>query len=106
MKLTVSNRLALLSILPAEGDITTIRIIGDLRKQLSFSEEEHAALGVRVDEGNIHWNPDAETEMEFNMGKKAKEIIAKALEGLNASNSLREAHLELWEMFMEDEGDE
>ena len=42
--LSVKGRLMLLGILPAEGDLTTIRIVRELREGLSFSETEHKQL--------------------------------------------------------------
>ena len=42
--LSVKDRLMLLGILPAESNLTTIRIVRELREGLSFSEGEHKDL--------------------------------------------------------------
>jgi len=47
MKLTVQERVVLVTILPAEGDYTTIKLVRKLRESLSFSEEEHKQLNFR-----------------------------------------------------------
>jgi len=48
MKLSVFERMILLNTLPAEGDLTTLKIVRGLRESLSFTEEEHAALNIRI----------------------------------------------------------
>lgn len=47
MKLTIPERLVLVTILPAEGDYTTLKLVRKLRESLSFSEEEHKQLNFR-----------------------------------------------------------
>src|SRR5207247_9230228 len=59
MEFSVQERLILLSILPAEGDLTTLRIVRGLREQLSFSEEEHALLKFNQAENRVAWDAEA-----------------------------------------------
>lgn len=47
MKLTISERLVLGTILPAQGDYTTLKLIRKLRESLSFSEAEHKQLNFK-----------------------------------------------------------
>jgi len=47
MKLTIPERLVLVTILPAEGDYTTLKLVRKLRESLSFTEEEHKQLNFR-----------------------------------------------------------
>ncbi|KKL25025.1 hypothetical protein LCGC14_2409420, partial [marine sediment metagenome] len=47
MKLTIPERLVLVTILPAEGDYTTLKLVRKLRESLSFTEEEHKELNFR-----------------------------------------------------------
>ena len=47
MKLTIPERLVLITILPAEGDYTTLKLVRKLKESLSFSEEEHKQLNFR-----------------------------------------------------------
>jgi len=47
VKLTPFERLTLLNILPPEGDLSAIKIQRQLRESLSFSEAEHAKLGIQ-----------------------------------------------------------
>ena len=59
MKLTVSDRLILLSIIPQQGDFTTLKIIRSMRDDLSFSEDDHKKLQFRLEEG-LHWEEGLE----------------------------------------------
>jgi len=98
MELTTLERLVLLNMLPAEGDITTLRIVRELREALSFSEEEHARLDIRQDDGRLVWTDDGSTK-EVDIGPKAHRLIAGQLESLNADGKLTEQHLPLCDTF-------
>lgn len=99
MKLTVLERLMALSILPAEGDFTTLKIVRELREQLSFSEEEHAKLQFVVDENGTKWKAEAAEEKEFLFPGKAFSLIADALNKLDENKQLTENHCSLYEKF-------
>ena len=47
MKLTIPERLVLITILPPEGDYLTLKLVRKLKESLSFSEEEHKQLNFR-----------------------------------------------------------
>lgn len=102
MKLGVFERLILNNILSsAMGDITTIRIVQDLREALSFSEEEHKALGLRSEGLKVFWDESADVEKEIEIGDKAHEIIVDCLKKLNRKEMLTQEHLPVWERFCE-----
>ena len=100
MKLSVFERLMLLSILPAEGDIITIRIRRELRDALSFSEAENKKLDFERDEEGIHWNQDADCSKDVVIGKKARELIVEALEELAEAKKFTDQHLDVYDRFM------
>jgi hypothetical protein len=99
MTLTIKERLILGSVLPREGDITTLRIVRDLRAACSFSEEEHARLGIVTEGQQVRWNPDVPQETEVEVGPKAAAIIAEALKGLSDKKVLTEDFMSLWDRF-------
>lgn len=49
MKLTVAERFVLQRVLPPETNYVTLKAIGKLRKDLSFSDEENRVLQFRVE---------------------------------------------------------
>ncbi len=105
MLLSVYDRLILLNILPAEGDITTIRIIRDLRAELSFSEEEHQALQFKQNGPEVKWINEADKPKEVNIGIKASQIIEESFLKLNAQKKLTEAHIPIYEKFVSKDKD-
>ena len=100
MKLTVNDRLILLGIIPLQGDFTTLKIIRDMRGELSFTEEEHKILKFRQEETMVYWEEGLE-DKEINFGEKATDIIVDAFKKLNEQKKLRIEHMELYEKFVE-----
>ena len=121
IKLNVAERLALLDILPREGDLTTIKLVRQLRENLSFTEREHAVLQFRAQDKHVQWLqnygegvpvPEGMTREEamdalaeladgvsFDIGIKAVQVARETLEKLNEEGKLTEQHLGLCEKF-------
>jgi len=97
--LSVHQRLLLLGILPEEGNLTTIRIVRELREALSFSESEHEALKLRVEGGRVFWEDDVVGDKDIDIGPKAAEVVRDALGNLDADGKLTVEHLTLCELF-------
>ena len=102
MKLTVIERILLLGILPGEGNFVTLKIVRQLRENLSFSEAEIAALGVHQEGERITWNAAAEEPggSEIAIGEKATDIVVEALRKLDREGKLTEQLLSVWEKFI------
>lgn len=99
MELSVFERLMLLNVLPAKGDITTIRIRRELRENLSFSEEEHERLKFTNDDEGIHWEAGVDIVKEVDIGEKAKEVIVKEMDALAEAGQFTEDHLDIYDRF-------
>ena len=114
MLISTFERLQLLQILPAEGSFLTLKIVREMKEALSFTEDDHKVLQVKVGgekvevdgvemtvpEGQIRWT-DALPPKEIEIGDKAKEVIRKSLEKLDKEEKLTQAHFSLCEKFME-----
>lgn len=100
MPTTILNRILLLNILPAAGDVTTVRIVRNLREDLSFSEQEHTDFQLVQSDGKITWNSDATTTKDIEIGPKARGVITKALKDLSDSQKLTPQYLDLYEQFV------
>jgi hypothetical protein len=100
MKLDILERLLLLNILPAEGNVVTLRIIQDLKTKLGFTEEEIKKVNLRQEEGRVAWD-DTTYVVEIPVGEKATDIIVAALNKMNGENKLTESHIPLYERFVE-----
>ena len=108
MELTLVERMALLNILPQQGSITTLRILRDLKGELSFSEEELKHYGITTEilasgDAAIKWKDEFNSETkEIEIGEAAHGIIVVQLQQLDRQGLLREQALTLWEKFVED----
>lgn len=118
MKLTVNERITLLGILPKEGNFLTLKIIRKLKEDLSFTEAEHKLYQFKnsgesfvdvdgsvsvVPANSIRWNGDVDQNREFDFGVKATEAVVEALKELDKAKKLQEAHISLYEKFVEGE---
>ena len=97
MELSVSDRLILLSILPQEGDLTTLRIVRDLQSALSFSEDEHKTLKFRQEGEKVLW--DEQPPADIDIGPRAHVLVADTLKDLGAKKKLQLKQLPLYEKF-------
>ena len=109
MKLQMRDRLVLLNILPAEGDILTIKVVHKLRMELAPSEKELKDYNIKQENGQIIWDDAREKKIgaqEKKIGPKAYSIIEEAFEKLSKEKKLNEGHLETYEKFSPDEKEE
>lgn len=103
MELGVAERMVLLTILPGEGDLLSLRIVRDLKASLSFSEEEYAKYEIKThkESGGTTWKETDETK-SVEIGKRAKEIIQEAIDELDKRKQLKAEFLPFIERFLKD----
>jgi len=101
MELGIADRLVILSILPKEGDITKIRVIRELREELSFDSTEHERIKFENKGDIIEWNGEAVIK-DILIDDVRKNIIRTAFKELNSSGKLNEQHIPLYEKFVEE----
>ena len=109
MKLLMRDRLVLLNILPAEGDILTIKVVHKLRMELAPSEKELKDYNIKQENGQIIWDDAREKKIgaqEKKIGPKAYSIIEEAFEKLSKDKKINEGHLETFMKFSPDEKEE
>lgn len=105
VKLSVVNRISLLGLLPNEGDLTTIKIIRELREELSFTADEHALLGFRpAGDRKVIWNEEAAVNKEIVFSGVREIILEKVktqLREMEDKGKLKLDHLSLYEVLVE-----
>jgi hypothetical protein len=99
MKLDVGERIRLLGILPEKGNLLTLKIVRELRDDLSFSEKDHKDMGLKVTQDRITWDDKAKKK-DVKFGDQAKELVEKVLRELNEKDELTLPDLDLWEKFI------
>lgn len=104
-KFNVFERLFLLNgVLPPTGNYTELKIIGRLKNELSFSEEEHEHYEIKI-------QPDGKLSVTTNevrlaekktiaCGKRAKEVIVNGLKELHRTKKMNPGHILLYERFV------
>ena len=100
MELQIGERLVLISVLPQEGDFTTLKIVRELRESLSFTEEEHKTYEFKQEGNFVIWNKEKDVAKEVKIGEKANDVIVEALKKLNEEKKLRDEHFNLYEKFV------
>jgi len=84
MLLTVKERIVLgQALIGVRGNLTELRIIRQLREDLSFSEEEHKELNIQIEGDGIFWNTEGEQPKEIEIGDVARKIIVNRLRGVH-----------------------
>lgn len=106
MLLSLSERLALLNILPlAEGSAMYLRSVRRLRKQLSFSEAEIRDWGIVSPAPNEYrWNELAQA-VEIDMSGTVSAYVRESLKAADTAGKLHECLIDVFDQFFPpDEG--
>ncbi len=100
MILNVHERLLVLGVLPNEGNYVNLKILDELRMNLSYSEEETAEWGITVDEEEniVHWKENGEADIPI--GEKATGIIVDQLRKLDKQDRLTPLLMSIYEKFI------
>ena len=103
MKLFVNERLRLLELLPATGDIGQMRATRELKEMLEpDAEDEKRGLKVEPTEGGLRFDWGSEDwEREFDIPPKGLAIAVDALKKLNDTKELTDGHITLYEKLVE-----
>ncbi len=103
MKLSIRERIMLSGLLPETGNIAQIRILGDLRRELGFTEEENKIYCIKIDGDRITWNDQKDEFKDVPIGEVATDLIRKRLKEMDDKKKLTEQHIPLWDKFIEGE---
>ena len=106
VKLNVGERINLLSMLPAEGDFSLLRISREASIVIGLSEEELKKFNVvssTVDGmNNFSWNEKGNKEVELELGPRAFAMICDVLENRDKEKKLLMNQYSLYEKFVKD----
>jgi hypothetical protein len=101
--LTIKERIALLNILPSEGNLRTIKTVSKLREALYLSEAEVKEFEFKAEGNQFRWNAAKDTGAEIEIGDLGTEIIVDGLQDLDKSKKLTFEHMSVWDKFVTDE---
>jgi len=100
MLLSIPERIVLFGILPEKENFVTMKLIKDLRSNLTLSEEDikEGEITTSEDGNQILWKKHIERDIPI--GEKATDIIVEALKKLDSEKALEDRHMALWEKFI------
>ena len=102
MELTIAERVIITNLLPEKGNITDLRIVRDLARDLGFSEAELAEHKIREEGGGVAWAPESSGyTKDVPMGTRAVAIVREQLEARDRAKALTFDLLPLYERFVD-----
>jgi len=107
MKLEVHERIALLGMLPKEGDYAALKTIRRAKEMLSFTPEELEFYELRSNVGpdgksQVNWNKDKASQQvkDVPVDEYTMNVIRNALAELDRKRKLTEEHMSIYEKFV------
>ena len=100
MILNVHERLLVLGVLPNENNYVTLKVLDELRMNLSYTEKELEKWEIVVDkESNmVNWKENGEADIPI--GEKATGIIVDQLRKLDKQDKLTLSLMSVYEKFI------
>ncbi|MFA6358883.1 MAG: hypothetical protein WCY09_09535 [Candidatus Omnitrophota bacterium] len=99
-QLTLPNRLLILSNIPKEGNIITLRIVRELINELALTAEEISEFEVIQLENAVQYNEKAKIPKSFPLDDVKVDVIKKAFKELNDKNKLTLDLVEVYDKFL------
>lgn len=104
MKLNIGERYRVAQLLPEKSNFETLKILRDLKGELSPSEKEKKKCNIRREqEGGeifLKWD-DEEYAKEIKFGETTTAMIVKKLKKLEDEESLIDVDISIYEKFVE-----
>jgi hypothetical protein len=108
MKLSINERFSLRNILPQEGTMITMRIVRDLQRELSLSDNEITEYEVKMKvlpDGSqgIVWNAEKAKDRgkEIPVGENAWGIVVERLKKLDEMKQINLGLIDLYDRFVD-----
>lgn len=104
VSLNLFERIVVMSMLPAEGNFATLKIVNELKMELAPTEEEYKLAGLTsMKNGGIQakdWT--IVKEKEITLGETAEGIIVNALKKMDKEMKLKNEHMTVYTKFIKD----
>lgn len=108
MSLKMSERLAVLGLLPQQATYGTLKLVKAMQDQLMPEEGEFEGLPEykQHESGSITWDAKKEKGRRFSFSGLSLKLIVEKLQGLEKEEKLTLSHLPLWQKFVEGEAEQ
>lgn len=98
--LTVSERIHVLNLLPAEGSFVTVKAIRDFTAKVGFTATEIVDMEIIEKDGIVTWNQKGNEERVFDFIDAEAELIRKELRKMDAEEKITNNIFSVYEKFM------
>lgn len=100
MRLTLKERLVIMTILPKEGNYVKMTIKSDIISKIKISQEDITSLDVvEKENGSIQWDGTKDTEKEFDLTELEEKMIKDELKKLDDAEKLNDETLVIFKKF-------
>lgn len=101
MKLSIIDRLALLSVLPKQGDFLTLQVAKRLLDRVNFSAKEKTDFALQqTSDGRVGWDETKATNAEFEFSDDEHTMIVAELRRRNDERTLGMDHFGIYRAFV------
>ena len=100
-KLSYTERMEILFLLPSKGNMMTLRAAEDLRKRLALTQKEMTDAKMQQEGELLRWDDSKEKPLKVTFTELEMQVIADALKTLDEKEELRPAHLPLYDIFVD-----
>jgi len=102
MELHITERLAVLSILPATGSFINLKLLREAREMLSFTDKEYKEFNLVEKDDTLSWAlPEGVSGFaDIELGAVVTGMIRIELERLNTEEMLDDRYFTIYEKFM------
>lgn len=98
MELTIAERFMAQSVMPAQGNFVTLRVIMEAQMAIGFTSDEIEKYGIVSAEGLTTWSKEhAKTTSDIHISNAAMDILREELDKLNGDSQLTAQHMSLFE---------
>jgi hypothetical protein len=109
MKITFAERISITHLFPAKANLTTMRLVSDITRRVSFSEEEKEKYGIVFHpDGRVEWTNGIDSEggkkeftIEFN--KPEIQFLKDRVQVLDSEGAITMVLLDLCERIKQEE---
>ncbi len=99
MKLGIKDRIILPTILPKEGNFTTLVVKADLLDKIKITQEEIKEFEIESQADSIKWNPEKDKKKEFELTELEINLVKDCLKKLDETGKLNDDTFNLFKLF-------
>jgi len=103
--LNLPARIRLIDLLPARGNLVTLKVVQDLTMKLALSQIEIQLWKVLVDGNSVTWDPTldlSKTLVSYDLGTEEVKIVCQAILRADGEERLTVSDLPLAQLFLEE----